>query len=105
MTKERATSGPTEATRGKGSTVLVSIIPPAPSFTSPTCVPDARLRHIADRVHRTGPRVVYELLRELRDGRDFASVVESYARLENHFGDFIRLLGGDRLPSLRLVSS
>jgi hypothetical protein len=67
-----------------------------------TALPDARLRHLAPKVHALGPRPLFELLRELRDGANLAATVESYAKLP---GDFIRMLGGDKIPPLRAVSS
>jgi len=43
-----------------------------------------------------------EIMREILDGADPVERLERYARLD-HYGDFIRANGGDRLPALRVV--
>ena len=59
-----------------------------------------RLRFLAERIHRLGPRPLFELFRELDAGANFAERAEKYARLP---GDFIRNHGGDRLIKFRIV--
>jgi len=63
---------------------------------------DARLRHLAARIHRLGERPLYQVLRELRDGANLVPVLERYAELTNYTG-LIRAFGGDVLPPLRIV--
>jgi hypothetical protein len=56
-----------------------------------------RLRYLAGKIHRLGPRPLYELFRELASGSDFQCVLERYAGLQP-LAEFISHLGGDRLP-------
>ena len=66
-------------------------------------IPIARLQYLVGRIHRLGPRPLFELLRELAAGADLSFVLERYARLASLTG-FIAHLGGDRLPPpVRLV--
>jgi hypothetical protein len=66
-------------------------------------IPIARLQYLASRIHKLGPRPLFELLRELASGADLSSVLESYAKL-GPLADFISHLGGDQLPPpVRLV--
>jgi hypothetical protein len=65
-------------------------------------IPRERLRHLARRVHALGPRPLYELLRELEAGLPLVERLEVYARLGD-LADFIKQLGGDRLPIARVV--
>jgi hypothetical protein len=64
---------------------------------------DARLRLLAGRIHRLGPRPLYELLRELDAGAELGPRLEAYARLAP-LADFIHAFGGDQLPAPRLIS-
>jgi len=62
-----------------------------------------RVQHLAHRLHRLGPRALYEFILELGD-RDAVLVrLEDYARMDP---DILRGLGGDRFPHLplRIVS-
>jgi hypothetical protein len=54
-----------------------------------------RLRHLAGRVHRLGPRPLFELMCELAGGADPITQFENYAKLD---ADFIRAMGGDVMP-------
>jgi hypothetical protein len=66
-------------------------------------VPIARLKYLASRIHRLGPRPLYQLLCELAQGADLVTALERYARLAPLAG-FIVTLNGDRLPPpVRLV--
>jgi hypothetical protein len=66
-------------------------------------IPIARLQYLANRIHKLGPRPFYQLLCELADGAELATVLERYARLAPLAG-FIASLNGDRLSSpVRLV--
>ena len=63
-----------------------------------------RLRYLAGKIHKLGPRPFFELLRELASGADLMFVLERYARIEPLAG-FITHLNGDRLPPpARLVA-
>jgi hypothetical protein len=63
----------------------------------------ARLRLLAGRIHRLGPRPLYELLRELVDGAEVLPRLEAYAALSS-LASFIAELDGDQLPqAARLV--
>jgi len=64
---------------------------------------DARIAHLAKRIHALGERPLYEMLRELDAGSEVEAVVERYAQLAP-LGEFIRQLDGDRLqPAARVV--
>jgi hypothetical protein len=56
-----------------------------------------RLRHLTGKIHKLGPRPLFELLRELALGADLMFVLERYARIAPLAG-FITQLNGDRLP-------
>jgi hypothetical protein len=60
-------------------------------------IPIARLQYLASRIHKLGPRPLFELLRELALGADLMFVLERYARIAPLAG-FITQLNGDRLP-------
>jgi hypothetical protein len=60
-------------------------------------IPIARLQYLAKRIHKLGPRPLFELLRELASGAELMFVLERYARIEP-FAGFITHLNGDRLP-------
>jgi hypothetical protein len=45
-------------------------------------IPDARLRHLAGRLHDLGPRPLYEFLREIERGADLLQRLERYAELD-----------------------
>ena len=62
--------------------------------------PQERLRHLAQQIHRLGERPLYELFRELEAGAPLLPRLEAYARLDP---EFIRALGGDRLPPPHIV--
>lgn len=62
-----------------------------------------RLTHLAARIHSLGARPLYELFCELDAGAPLHERLERYARLEADHGDFLRAMGGDRLPPLRSV--
>jgi hypothetical protein len=66
-------------------------------------IPDARLRLLAEQIHRLGPRPLYEFLRELCAGADIASRLEAYARIAP-LAPFIAELNGDQVRELRLVN-
>ena len=66
-----------------------------------TALPRERLRFLAVRLHRLGPRPLFEFLAEIERGAPLIERLERYAALD---GDFIRALNGDRLPSTRIVS-
>jgi hypothetical protein len=74
---------------------------PRPPHAS-TSLPDERLRYLAPQIHQLGPRPLFELFREVRDGAPLAVTLEAYGRLP---ADFIHALGGDRMPKLCMVSS
>lgn len=62
-----------------------------------------RLRYLVGKIHKLGPRPLFELLRELASGADLSSVLERYAKL-GPLTEFISHLGGDHLPPpVRLV--
>jgi hypothetical protein len=63
--------------------------------------PDARLQHLARRVHALGERPLYELFRELIAGADPRTRIERYAQLEP---DIVRLLGAAYFPLLAAVA-
>jgi hypothetical protein len=65
-------------------------------------ISEARLRHLAGRIHALGERPLFELLRELDRGADLLDTLEQYAHLP---AAFIREHGGDRLPRFRIVGS
>jgi hypothetical protein len=60
-------------------------------------IPIARFQYLASKIHRLGPRPLFELLRELDSGADLIFVLERYARIESFTG-FITQLNGDQLP-------
>ena len=63
----------------------------------------ARLRLLAERIHRLGPRPLHELMLELAAGAEAWPRFEAYAAL-SPLADFIAELGGDQLPpAVRLV--
>jgi hypothetical protein len=51
-------------------------------------ISDARLRHLASRIHALGERPLFELLRQLDAGTDLHPTLEAYARLP---AEFIRM--------------
>jgi hypothetical protein len=63
----------------------------------------ARLRLLAEHIHRLGPRPLYELFRELADGAEVLPRLEAYAAIAP-LAQFIAELDGDQLPPpVRLV--
>jgi hypothetical protein len=60
-------------------------------------IPIARLQYLTGRIHKLGPRPLFELLRELVSGADPMFALERYARIE-HLAGFITQLNGDQLP-------
>ena len=56
-------------------------------------LPRERLAHLAAKIHSLGSRPLYELFRELQDGKPFAQTLERYAELEPLSG-FIAEHGG-----------
>ncbi len=66
----------------------------------PAPVPRERLRFLAGRIHRLGPRPLFELLNELAAGADVVERLERYAALP---ADFIREHGGSELPIVRAL--
>lgn len=42
----------------------------------------ANLAHLANRLHQCGPRVIFELLRDMVAGRDPAEIVTDFSRLD-----------------------
>jgi hypothetical protein len=66
-------------------------------------MPDARLRLLADRLHRLGPRPLYEFLRELINGAELLPRLEVYARLAP-LAPFIAELNGDQAHDLHLIN-
>lgn len=73
----------------------------ATATPAPQALADARLRHVAQRIHDLGARALAELLAEqLRLGGDLMARVERYADIDR---DALVLTGGDRFPP-RLAS-
>ena len=73
-----------------------------PSYADTLPPSSARLRFLAQRIHRLGSRPLYELLRELVDGADPLPRPEAYAALAPLA--VIADLDGDQLqPAVRLV--
>jgi hypothetical protein len=68
-----------------------------------TTIPVPRIHYLARRIHLLGERPLAELFIELTAGRGLHGVLERYARLAPA-ADFIRALGGDRLPAPRAVN-
>jgi hypothetical protein len=68
-----------------------------------TTIPVERIHYLARRIHLLGERPLAELFIELATGRGLHGVLERYARLAPA-ADFIRALGGDRLPAPRAVN-
>jgi hypothetical protein len=66
--------------------------------------PHERLAYLARKIHRLGERPLYELFVELGAGAPLHERLERYARLEADYGNFIRTMGGDRLPRPRLIA-
>jgi hypothetical protein len=60
-------------------------------------IPIARLQYLASRIHKLGPRPLFELLRELASCADLMFVLERYARIAPLAG-FITHLNADLLP-------
>lgn len=58
-------------------------------------IPDARLRHLARRIHALGERPLFELLKELVSGADVAQRLEAFAALDP---EILAALGGVALP-------
>jgi hypothetical protein len=69
---------------------------PAPRLQHLATIPRSRVYLLAARVHDLGPRPLAELFLELLVGADPVERIEVYAALP---ADFIRALGGDRLPA------
>jgi len=63
--------------------------------------PDARLRHLAERLHALGARGTYEYLREVAGGADPWVRLEKHAAVSARLGDFIRANDGPRLGGSR----
>jgi hypothetical protein len=59
-----------------------------------------RLAYLAGRIHALGPRPLCELFHELQAGAPLHERLERYAALP---ADFIKALGGDRLPPPHIV--
>jgi hypothetical protein len=64
----------------------------------------AQLQRLVGRIHPLGPRPLLELFVELEGGADLHDTLESYAALFP-LREFIRDLGGDRLPQLRAIAT
>ncbi len=73
------------------------------SAAAVTTIPVPRIRYLARRIHSLGERPLAELFIELARGGDLHNVLERYARLAPA-ADFIRELGGDRLPGPRALN-
>jgi hypothetical protein len=69
---------------------------PASSVTIASSI-SIRLRHLADRIHRLGPRPLHESLCELAGGGDVLVRSEAYAALDPQT---VHALGADRLPPI-----
>jgi hypothetical protein len=54
-----------------------------------------RIRQLAPRLHRLGPRPLYEFCCEIAGGADLFERLERYAKLD---ADIVHALGGDLLP-------
>lgn len=68
------------------------------STTTSTTVPSStatRLRYVAGRIHKLGPRPLFELLCELSTSPNAMHKFEIYARLD---GDLIEAFDGAELP-------
>jgi hypothetical protein len=63
-----------------------------------TTIPVPRIHYLAPRVHLLAERPLAELFIELAAGAGLHGVLERYVRLAPA-ADFIRALGGDRLPA------
>ena len=70
---------------------------------APPHVRDLRLQHDVERLHRLGPRAIFELLSEIGRQRQCLTLVEDCAR---RYADLdptvVRELGGDRFAGLPL---
>jgi hypothetical protein len=82
------------------SAVGLGTVNRAPAVTT---IPVPRIHYLARRIHLLGERPLAELFSELAAGDDLHGVLERYARLAPA-ADFIRALGGDRLPAPRAIS-
>jgi hypothetical protein len=66
-------------------------------------LPPARLRRMAEQIHALGPWPLFNLLRDVDEGRDLHTVIKSYAGIYPLRG-FIEALGGrDMPPPVRLI--
>lgn len=74
----------------------------APSQGAPPALPRERHAHLARKIHRLGDRLLFKLFSDLADGAELVPTLERYGEVER-YADFIRGLGGDRLPPARLV--
>jgi hypothetical protein len=91
--------------RGAQTCAVTSAVGPGKinSALAVTTIPVPRVHYLARRIHLLGERPLAELFIELAAGGDLHGVLERYARLAPA-ADFIRALGGDRLPAPRVVS-
>lgn len=64
------------------------------------CIPEARLRCLAERIYALGPRPLFELFCELERGADFGSRLERYAQLDPAV---IAAIGANVLPATALL--
>jgi hypothetical protein len=101
-----ARAGRDKITNRNDATAALVLSDRAPSRKTVSPPPSiARLRLLAERIHRLGPRPLYELLRELVDGAEVLPRLEAYAAI-SPLGSFITELDGDQLPPpVRLVNS
>jgi hypothetical protein len=68
------------------------IVPTSATLASSTAI---RLRHLANHLHRLGPRPVFEILAEALQGAPLIERLERYAQLDP---DLVHALGADVLP-------
>jgi hypothetical protein len=71
----------------------VERLAPPSSLTLPSSTA-VRLRHLANHLHRLGPRPLYEILAEAVQGAPLIERLERYALLDP---ETVRALGGDTL--------
>ena len=74
--------------------------PPVVSAMSAYAPAEARFRHLAEHLHRLGPRPTYELLREIAAGADVVERLERYAALTP---EVVHAVGAEEMPLVGVV--
>jgi len=69
-----------------------AVVPTSAMLASSTAI---RLRHLANHLHRLGPRPVFEIFAEALQGAPLIERLERYAQLDP---DLVHALGADVLP-------